>query len=93
MHDNKKSKFIKEQKARGLWSSLGMKKPEFLYSACRPFTKNKERMPKFKETGYSQYIYQKKLGKACFQLNMCYRNFKDLTRRTPSDKIVIKHLI
>ena len=28
-----------------------------------------------------QYIYQKKLDKACFQHGMAYEDFKDLTRR------------
>ena len=31
-------------------------KPGFTYSACGPFTKNKERIQKFKETGDSRYI-------------------------------------
>ena len=35
-----------------------------------PFTKNKERILKFKETGDSRYIYHHKLDKACFQHNM-----------------------
>ena len=30
----------------------------FTYSPHRPFTKNKERIQKFKETRDSQYIYQ-----------------------------------
>ena len=30
----------------------------FTYSACGPFTRNKERIQKFKETEDSQYIYQ-----------------------------------
>ena len=33
----------------------------FTYSACGPFTKNKERIQKFKEIGSSRYIYQNKL--------------------------------
>ena len=37
------------------------------YNACGPFTKNKERIQKFKEAGDSRYIYQKELNKACFQ--------------------------
>ena len=36
----------------------------------------------------SRYIYQKKLDKACFQYDMAYGGFKDLTRRTASDKIL-----
>ena len=60
----------------------------FTYSACGPFTKNKVRIQKFKETGDSRYIYQNELDKACFQHDMAYEDFKDLTRRTASDKIL-----
>ena len=35
----------------------------FTYSACGPFTQNKERIKKIKETGDSKCIYQ---NKACF---------------------------
>ena len=44
----------------------------FTYSACGPFTKNKKRIQKFKETGNSRYIYQNELDKACFQHDMAY---------------------
>ena len=60
----------------------------FTYSDCGPFTENKEIMQIFKETGDSQYIYQNKLDKACFQHDMAYEDFKDLTRRTVVDKII-----
>ena len=50
--------------------------------------KNKERIQKFKETADLRYIYQNKLGKACFQHDMAYRDFKELTGRTASDKIL-----
>ena len=50
--------------------------------------KIKERMQKFKETGDSRYIYQNELDKTCFQDDMAYRDFKDLTRRTASDEIL-----
>ena len=74
----KKSRFVKEQDAKGLLSNLGIKtlcfvlsvkmneivnkfllvgdkfmpemhikQPVFTYSACGPFTKNKERIEKF----------------------------------------------
>ena len=56
-----------------------------MYSACRPFTKNKERIQKLNETGDLRYIFQNKLGKACFQHNMACRDFKDLSRTTASD--------
>ena len=35
---------------------MRLKQPEFTYSACGPFTKNKKRIQKFKET--STYIYE-----------------------------------
>ena len=67
---------------------MHLRQPGFKYSACGPFTKNKERIQKFKETGDSRCIYQNKLDKACFQYVMAYGDFKDLTRRTASDKIL-----
>ena len=73
---------------------MHLRQPGFTYSACGPFTKNKERIQKFKETGNSRYIYQNKIDKACFQHDMAYGDFKDLTRRTAFVKYcVIKHLI
>ena len=67
---------------------MHLRQPGFTYSACGPFTKNKERIQKFKETGDSRYIYQNELDKACFPHDMAYGNFKDLTRRTASEKIL-----
>ena len=32
------------------------------YTACGSFTKSKEKIKKFKETGNSRYIYQKELS-------------------------------
>ena len=52
------------------------------------FTKNKERTQKFKETGDSRHIYQNELDKTCFPHNMVYGDFKDLPRRTASNKIL-----
>ena len=65
---------------------MHLKQPEFTCSACGPFIKNKERIQKFKETGDNSYIYTNELGKACFQHDMAYGDFKDLARRTASDK-------
>ena len=50
--------------------------------------KNKEIIQKFKERGNLLHIYQNELDKACFWLDMAYGDFKDLTRRTASDKIL-----
>ena len=67
---------------------MHLKQPGFTYSVCGPFTKNKERIQKFKETGDTSYIYKNELDKACFQHDMAYGDFKDLKRRTASDKIL-----
>ena len=40
-------------------SEMHLKQPGFTYSAWGPFTKNKERIQKFKETGDTSYIYKK----------------------------------
>ena len=45
-------------------------------------------MRKFKETGDSQYSYQNKLDKTCYQLHMAYGNLKNLPSRTTSDKVL-----
>ena len=65
---------------------MHLRQPGFTYHACGPFTKNKERIQKFKQTGDSRYIYKKELDKACFQHGMAYGDFKDLAKRTGADK-------
>ena len=67
---------------------MHLNQPGFTYIACGPLTKDKERTQKLKETGYSRYIHQNELDKPCFQHDMAYGDFKDLTRRTASDKIM-----
>ena len=61
---------------------MHLRRSVFTYSVCVPFTKNKERIKKFKETGDSRYIYQNELDKTCFERDMDCGDFKDLTRRT-----------
>ena len=61
---------------------MHVRKPGLTYNACGPFTKNKERIQKFNETGYSRYIHQKEPDKACFHYVMAYGDFKYLPRRT-----------
>ena len=65
-----------------------LKQPGFTYSACVPFTKNKERIEKFMQTGNTNFIYRNELDKACFQHDMAYGNSKDLIKRTQSDKVL-----
>ena len=67
---------------------MHLRLPGFTYSACEPFTKNKERIQKFKQTGDSRYIYKNELPKACFQHDMAYGHFKDLAKRRAADKVL-----
>ena len=67
---------------------MDLKQLRFTYSACGPFTKNKERIQRFKETGHTNYIYKNELDKACFQHDMAYGDFKDLARKRASDKFL-----
>ena len=67
---------------------MHLKPARFPYSACGPFTKNKERIQSFKETGDTRYIYKNELDKGCFQHDMAYAYFKDLATRTASDKVL-----
>ena len=59
-----------------------LKQPGFTYSVCGPFTKNKERIKKFLQTGNTNFIYKNELDKAFFQHDMAYGKSKDLTKRT-----------
>ena len=45
-----------------------LKQPGLTYSACGPFTKDKGRTQKFKETGDAKYTYKNELNKACFNM-------------------------
>ena len=67
---------------------MHLKQPGFTYSACEPFTKNKERIQKFKETRDTSYISKNELSKATFQHDMAYGDFKNLAKRTASDKVL-----
>ena len=67
---------------------MHLRQPQFTYSACGPFSKTKERIQKFKETGDTKYIYRNELDKACFQHDMAYGDFKDLAKRTSADKVL-----
>ena len=47
---------------------MHLRQPVFSYSTCGRFTKNKERIEKFKETGDSRHIYQNELKKLAFSV-------------------------
>ena len=65
-----------------------LRQPQFVYSACGPFTKHKERIKKIKQTGDTRYLYKNELDKACFQHDSAYADHKDLINRTKSDKVL-----
>ena len=67
---------------------MHLRQPQFTHSACGPFTKNKERIQKFKETGDAKHIYRNESDKSCFQHDMAYVDFKDLARGTVAYKVL-----
>ena len=67
---------------------MHLKQPGFTYSACGPFTKNKERIEKFMQTGNTNFIYKNELDKACFQHDIAYGKSKHLIKITQSDNVL-----
>ena len=67
---------------------MKFKEPGFTYPACGPFTRNKQRIRKFMQTGNTNYIYKNDLDKACFQHDMVYDKYKELERRAQPDKVL-----
>ena len=63
------------------------------YGTCGSFSKNKERIGKFTQTGNTGYIHKSDLSKACFQHDMAYDKYKGLTKRTQSDKVIETKLL
>ena len=68
-----------------LMPEIRLRKLGFTCSASGPFTKNKERIQKFMLTGNTNYIYKNDL-KACFQHNIVYAKYKDLTKCVLQEK-------
>ena len=67
---------------------MHLKQPGFTYSACGPFTRNKERIKKFMQASNTDFSYRNDFDKACFQHDMAYGKSKDLAKRTQSDKVL-----
>ena len=67
---------------------MHLRQPQFVYSACGPFTRHKERIKEFKRTGDTRYIYRNELDKTCFQHDSAYADHKDLINRTEADKVL-----
>ena len=55
---------------------MHLKQPGFTYSGCAPFTKNREIIEKFMQTGNTDLIYKNELDKSCFQHDMAYSKSK-----------------
>ena len=77
-----------------------LRRHKFTYSALERFTKNKQKHKNLKKLEIQDIIYQKELDKAYFQHDMAYGDFKDLPRKTASDRVfcdkavnIIKSLI
>ena len=60
---------------------MHLRQPQFILGACGPFTRHRERVKKFKQTGDTRYIYRNDLDKACFQHDSTYADNKDLINR------------
>ena len=66
---------------------IHLKQPGITYSACGPFTKKqREEFKKLKKQEI-QALFTK-MNLAFFQHDMAYGDFKDLTRRAASDKVL-----
>ena len=61
-------------------TEMHLKQPGFTYSACCPFSRNKQRIEKFMRTGNTDFIYRNEPDKACFQHDVDYGKSKDLTK-------------
>ena len=67
---------------------MHLRQTRFVYSACGPFTRHKERIKEFKGTGDTRYIYRNELDKAYFQHDSAYADHKVLINRTEADKVL-----
>ena len=65
---------------------LHLKQSGLTISACEPFPKHCERIPKLRETEAFNFLHRNELNKACFAHDAAYSDSKDLARRTVSDK-------
>ena len=66
-----------------------LQQPGFTHSTCGSFTKNKEKLQKFKEL----LNLKQTIDKACFQHDIACGVFKDLPEKRLLIKYYIKHLI
>ena len=64
---------------------MHLRQPTFVYSACEPFTRHKERIKEFKRTGNINLLYKNALDKACFKHDAAYGKYKDVENRLIAD--------
>ena len=67
---------------------MHLKQLRHTYSASGPFTKQCERIPKFRGTGNLKSLYINWLEKASFTHDAAYSDSKDLSERTMLYKIL-----
>ena len=65
---------------------MHLRQPQFVYSACGPFTRHKEIIKEFKRTGDTRLLYINELDKACFKNDAAYAKYKDVENRLISDR-------
>ena len=65
---------------------MHLRQPRFVYSACGPFTRHKERIKEFKRTGYTRLLYRNELDKPCSKHDGAYAKYKDVENRLTSDQ-------
>ena len=65
---------------------MHLRQPQFVYSACGPFTRHKERIKEFERTGDMRLLYRNELDKACFKHDAAYAKYKDVENRLISDQ-------
>ena len=73
---------------RQIYAKTVLKTARITYSACGPFTKHRERIQTFRETGSLRHIYKNDLDKTSFAHDAAYSDSKYIAKRTSSDKIV-----
>ena len=64
---------------------MHLRQPRFVYSACGPFTRHKQRIKEFKRTGNINLLYRNALDKACFKHDAAYAKYKDAENRLIAD--------
>ena len=64
-----------------LLPELHLKQLGFTYSACRPLTKHRERIRKFRERGNLKHLYRNKLENARLAHDATYSRSKRLVKR------------